>query len=74
VEEAQPTASFDAAELAVDDEADADVESYVRFTVEELTTPVQRATLRLWVPAGGDTTDGPAVSRARSEWAEGTLT
>jgi hypothetical protein len=74
VGEAQPTASFDAAELAVDDEANADVESYVRFTVEELTTPVQRATLRLWVPAGGDTTDGPAVSRARSKWAEGTLT
>src|SRR5215213_8922203 len=74
VEKGNPTSTFNSVELEVDGKADPDVESYLRFDVSGLTTPVQRATLRLWVPAGGDTADGPAVYRARSGWTEGTLT
>src|SRR5215212_4837407 len=74
VEKGNPTSTFNSVELEVDGKADPDVESYLRFDVSGLTTPVQRATLRLWVPAGGDTADGPAVYRARTGWAEGTLT
>ena len=74
MEKGNPTSTFNSVELEVDGEADPDIESYLRFEVSGLTTPVQRATLRLWVPAGGETADGPAVSRARTDWDEGTLT
>src|SRR4051812_3323030 len=59
VEKANPTSAFDAAALEVDGAADLDVESYLLFDVAGITTPIQSATLRLWVPVGGDTVDGP---------------
>jgi hypothetical protein len=48
VQEANPTTNYGAdPELRVDGATDPDVESYLRFEVSGLTTPVQRATLRL---------------------------
>jgi hypothetical protein len=35
---------------------------------------VQRATLRLWVPSGGSTANGPAIFTAANSWTETSLT
>jgi outer membrane biosynthesis protein TonB len=70
VEEANPATNFGSAELSVDGGADPDVESYLRFDVVGVDSPIENATLRLWVPAGGDTADDLTVSSAPNEWAE----
>ena len=40
------------------------VASYLRFDVSGLTTPVQRATLRLWVPARGESVNAQRCIRS----------
>ena len=75
VQEANPTTNYGAEpELRVDGGTDPDVESYLRFDVTGVTIPVRKATLRLWVPAGGSTVDGPAVFTAPNTWTERGIT
>jgi acid phosphatase type 7 len=74
VEEANPTTNYGTSGLRVDGNADPDVESYLRFEVSGVTDTVRQATLRLWVPAGGGTANGPAVFRAPNTWTEAGLT
>jgi hypothetical protein len=75
--EANPASNYGTTTtLATDAGAGARVESYLRFAVAGLGGPVQRATLRLWVPSGTSTgtNDGPAVyactDPACAAWAE----
>jgi hypothetical protein len=74
VEQARPTKTFATTDLQVDGEADAEVASYLRFDVSGLTTPVQRATLRLWVPARGESANAPAAYSIGTRWTESGLT
>src|SRR5215213_2829270 len=74
VEEANPTTNYGSADLRVDGGADPDIQSYLRFELSDVTDTVRNATLRLWVPAGGGTGNGPAVFRAPNTWTEGGLT
>ena len=71
VEEARPRGNFgNKTGLRVDGGQGPDVRSYLRFRVTSVTGPVGRATLRLYVPPGGGTTDGPEIHRARNDWKE----
>jgi acid phosphatase type 7 len=74
VEEASPTTNYGSADLRVDGGADPDIQSYLRFEPSDVTDTVRRATLRLWVPTGGGTGNGPAVFRAPNTWTEAGLT
>jgi hypothetical protein len=74
VEEANPTTNFGTINLRVDGGSDPDVQSYLRFEVSGVTDTVSRATLRLWVPAGGGTGNGPAIFSAPNTWTEGGIT
>jgi calcineurin-like phosphoesterase family protein len=75
VQESNPTTNYGGdLELRVDGGTDPNVESYLRFDVTGATDTVRKATLRLWVPAGGSTANGPAVFRAPNTWTEGGLT
>lgn len=78
--EAEPTTNFgDARLLTVVGGRPLDAESHLRFVVRDLPGPVQRATLRLYVPAATDTidtgtTDGPALYTAPNDWTEASIT
>jgi len=78
--EAEPMTNFgDARILTVVGGRAPDAESYLRFAVRDLPGPVQRATLRLFVPAATDaidtgTTDGPALFIAPNDWTEAGIT
>jgi PKD repeat protein len=50
-----------------------DMESYLRFNLDDVTGPVRSAKLRLWVPFNG-TVDGPGVHPTTSAWSEPAVT
>ena len=54
--------------LRVDAGSDPDVESYLRFTVANVSGPIQSARLRLF--ASSSTGNGPAVSAVTNAWTE----
>jgi len=60
--------------LRVDGGGDPDVRSDIRFRVNGVTGAVVRTMLRLYVPPGGGTADGPQVHRVRNDWKEGGVT
>ena len=71
VEEERPEANFGADPgLRTDGGGDPEVRSYLRFDVGGVAGRVSRATLRLYVAAGGETADGPQVYRAGNDWRE----
>jgi hypothetical protein len=59
--------------LHADGAGDAQIESFLRFTVTELPGPIQSARLRLYVTENG-TQNGPAVYATDSSWDEGNIT
>jgi hypothetical protein len=77
VEEASPGTNFGTSTLLrADGGADPDVESYLRFSVTGVTTTVQSATLRVYVPAGTSTStaNGPALYSVTNSWTETGIT
>ncbi|HVL24511.1 MAG TPA: DNRLRE domain-containing protein [Thermomicrobiales bacterium] len=77
VQEANPTTNYGTSTpLRADGGADPDIESYLRFTVSGVTTTVQSATLRVYVPAGTNTQtgNGPALYSVNNNWTEGGIT
>ncbi len=69
VEESAATANFGAhTTLRVDGGADPAINSYLRFTVADVTRPVQSATLRLFATTGSQ--DGLAVYITANDWTE----
>jgi glucose/arabinose dehydrogenase len=73
VEEATPSTNFGTStKLRADGGVDPDVESFLRFSVANLSGPIQRARLRLYVPGTTDsgTVDGPAVYATNTSWSE----
>jgi hypothetical protein len=69
VEESAATANFGAhTTLRVDGGADPAINSYLRFTVADVTRPIQSATLRLFTTT--DSQDGLAVYVTGNDWAE----
>ena len=73
--EADPGTNFGTQpQLLVDGGDDPDVESYLRFDVTGVDTLIQGATLRLWVPNGGETADGLRIFSAPTAWTEEGLT
>ena len=61
-------------QLLVDGAASSGYHSYLRFDLSSVTSPVQQATLRLWVQATGGTQDGPKVWTTGTNWNETNLT
>lgn len=57
--------------LRADGSSDPDVESYLRFTVSNLSGTVQRATLRVFATTG--TSNGPAVYNTVNTWSESAI-
>lgn len=72
VEEGAPNNNYATTLLRSDGGADPDVESYLRFSVEGLTAPVQRAVLRLYCSNGS--ADGPGMFVTSGTWNETSLT
>jgi acid phosphatase type 7 len=73
VEEGSPGTNFGTvSRLVVDGGADPDKEAYVRFTVNGVTSTVQNARLRLFVPAGTSTgtANGPDLYSVINTWTE----
>jgi glucose/arabinose dehydrogenase len=69
VQEANPTTNYGTSEyLRVDDGADPDVESYLRFAVTNVSGTIQSAKLRLYSYSG--TGNGPAAYTTGNNWAE----
>ena len=74
VSEASPSTNYGTASaLWVDGGSGTQQESYLRFTVTNLDSPVQRAVLRVYVTSNG-TGNGPAVYATGSGWTESGLT
>ncbi|MGH9037363.1 MAG: DUF7594 domain-containing protein [Acidimicrobiia bacterium] len=72
-DEARPDRNFGSdTTMYVQGGSDPDMASYLRFGVDGLSGPVQRATLRLWVTNG--TGNGPAVQPTSGNWTEAGLT
>ena len=75
VSEASPTTNYGTLDrLLVDGGADPDVASYLRFDLSGVTSPVQRATLRVWVQSDGGSQNGPEVRSTGTSWSETGLT
>ena len=74
MQQASPTTNYGVSDLRVDIGTGANIESYLRFTVSGTSNPIRKATLRLWVPSGGGTANGPAVFSAPNTWTETGLT
>ncbi len=75
VNEANPNYNYGTRDrLLVDGGADPDIAAYLRFDLSGVPSPVQRATLRLWVQSNGGTVDGPAVQATGTSWNETSLT
>jgi acid phosphatase type 7 len=69
VQQANPTTNYGGStSLKVDGGADPVIESYLKFTVSGVTTPVSTATLRVFTST--TTKDGPAVYAASNSWTE----
>ena len=75
VNSAGPTVNYGTKpQLLVDGAASSGYHSYLRFDLSSVTSPVQQATLRLWVQATGGTQDGPKVWTTGTNWNETNLT
>jgi hypothetical protein len=73
--EVSPTTNYGTLDrLLVDGGADPDVVSYLRFDLSGVTSPVQRATLRVWVQSDGGSQNGPEVRSTGTSWSETGLT
>jgi acid phosphatase type 7 len=72
VVESTPTTNYATSHLRVDAGSDPDVESYLRFDVTGISTPVLGAKLRLFAYTG--TANGPAVYGTASAWSETGIT
>jgi chitodextrinase len=71
VAESSPSRNFGASYLRADGGSDPDVETYLRFTVGAVASPVQRAVLRVY--AYSYTADGPEVYPTVISWSETTI-
>ena len=72
VSEAAPSTNYGTSYLRTDGGTDPDVESYLRFDVSGVSTPVLSAKLRLY--AYTDTANGPAVYSTGNSWTETGIT
>ena len=72
VEEGTPSTNYGTGDLRVDGGSDPDVESYLRFTVTEVSGTVQSVKLRLYASSG--TVDGPSVYGTTNDWTETGIT
>jgi hypothetical protein len=73
VEQAHPTSNYGrSSRLRVDGSTDPDAQSYLRFEVSGVSTPVTGA--RLLVFASDDTTTKPSVYGTSNNWSEGGIT
>jgi Calcineurin-like phosphoesterase len=74
VKQSDPARNYgDDTTLHADGAGDSGIESFLRFTVTEVSAPIQSARLRLYVTDNG-TEDGPAVYATSSSWAEDSIT
>ena len=74
VRQSEPTTNFgDGSTLRADGASDAGIESFIRFTVANVSGPIQSARLRLFVTDNG-TQDGPAVYLTSNTWNENEIT
>src|SRR5215212_10727270 len=74
VKQANPTNNYgSAASLLVDDASNADVETFLRFTVTGVSGTVQEARVRLYDTTNG-TKNGPAIYATDPSWTETAIT
>ena len=74
VRESEPSANFgDGTTLRADGASDSGIESFLRFTVTDVSEPIESASLRLYVTDNG-TQDGPAVYLTSNSWDENSIT
>jgi hypothetical protein len=74
VRESDPGTNYgNGSTLHADGAGDSGIESFIRFTVTEVSVPIQRAQLRLYVTDNG-TQDGPAVYSTSDSWTENSIT
>jgi acid phosphatase type 7 len=74
VSESNPMARYGTAtSLQVDGASDLDQESYIRFTVSDISGAIQSAKVRVYDTTNG-TKNGPAIYATGSEWSEAELT
>ena len=72
VEEGSPGTNFGTSTYLRSDKPAA--QSYLRFDVSGVTGTIQQALLRLYVPSGYSTTNGPAVYGTDNQWEETLIT
>ena len=70
--EASPSTNYGTSYLRADAGSDPDVESYLKFTVSGVLSPIQSAKLRVYAYTG--TANGPAVFTSGTAWSESTVT
>jgi hypothetical protein len=74
VKQSSPSTNYgNATTLQVDDTSDPDLESFVRFTVAEVSGPVRSARVRLYTTTNG-TKNGPAIYATNPSWNEKDIT
>jgi hypothetical protein len=74
VNQSNPGTNYgNATTLQVDGASDPDLESFIRFAVTGLSSPVQSARLRVYIPSNGSA-NGPAVYTTGSSWTETGIT
>ena len=73
VEQKRPSSNYDTEPLRVESGSSAAVNSYLKFTVTGLTTPVERARVRLRVASNG-TGQGVTLSKTGTAWTEKGIT
>ncbi|MGB8932523.1 MAG: DNRLRE domain-containing protein, partial [Anaeromyxobacteraceae bacterium] len=74
VKQSSPSTNYGSATtLQVDDTSDPDLESFVRFTVNGVSGPVQNARVRLYTTTNG-TKNGPAIYATNPSWNEKDIT
>jgi Glycosyl hydrolases family 16 len=73
VEQARPASNYGrSSRLSVDGSTDRDVQSYLRFEVSGVSSPITRARLRVF--ASDATTTKPSVYGTSNSWSEGQIT
>ena len=74
VKQSSPSTNYgNATTLQVDDASDPDLESFVRFTVTGVSSPIQSARVRLYATDNG-TKNGPAIYSSDPSWNEKDIT